>query len=314
MRCSLIGSFVLVLSSCGTFIPDVPRPAARTSSPALVTEQFAVDSVPFGLPVTDAAHAAWFSEGQVHWLTATSRGVVKVPTALWPRGTSRSAVFDAIDGAAWAYTHDFEARKQELHALGAEGARELPLPWALSDGAVLTIRAWDASTLLVLVLEEGETQLCRWRDEQWACAKLATSRPGFELTREGDALVLQEYQSDGATRWWSYLVEAGTLEPRTEAPVDDTLKPGALLEHEGQPTVELRWTISDYALDCYDTDLNGIRTICAKRGSVTELVLFDQGGAELAWAHVEGHPNVVRRYGSRLLATDSLSLTLVELP
>lgn len=75
---------------------------------------------------------------------------------------------------------------------------------------------------------------------------------------------------------------------------------------------QLEWSMHKYALDCFDPDPS-LAILCARKGTVTELLVLENG-SEVAWAHVEGQSFIVRRYGTKLLMSDWLNLTLIDLP
>ncbi len=292
---------VVVLCACeGTWVANVPPPPARASS-AVATEKVfeASKTVPYAVWSSTIDHSAWVKDGQLHWLSATGRGVLPLPD-----GITRAV--DAADGQGWALTSALELF--ELTPGGAQVVPSPPRPLHPSS----RVHAFGRDTLITLTPftraddTERPAALCVWHARQWACTAYATQSGIVEPDgREpGTAETFVFHHVEGTEHVnVRFTVATGVTERLTDAAPTRALRQGDQLVREGQPPLVLTTTATQVRLDCYKP--RGLAVLCGQTAHVAEVVFSEptaDGLREVAHARVDAPLSTLRRHGPFLVS------------
>ncbi len=314
MRTLVLIPVVLVCACGGQWLPDVPPPPARQSAAVPVEVVFRSSKAqPFAIWSSTAEHTAWVAEGQLHWLSATGRGVLPLPPGpIW--------AVDAANDQGWAQTG-----QQELLELSPGGSRSLPLPPRRMVGKA-ELHAFDRDVLIVSIArqpatasEPGQaTSLCVWRSEAWTCVDApgelrALSVDGRDPRSAMDCLL---HAFEGNERLDHRLeVATGRLTRLTSPSAARPLENGATVTREGRLPPIVSSTTTEVRVGCFDPD-GKVLPLCTQWGPVSEVVFSEADGEavrEVAHVRVDVTLSPLRRHGQSLVSftlDDGVVITL----
>lgn len=302
---------VVVLPACGgTWLPDVPPPAPRQSAAAPVEVVFRPSKAqPAARWNSTLEHTAWVADGQLHWLSASGRGALPLPT---------TPLFDvdAVDAQGWALTS-----QRELVQLTATGAPPVPAPPVpLQFGS--RVHAFERDVLIVANPFENEDQpasLCVFRAAQWSCVTHATTSTSiFPDGRDpGSPSAFLFHELDGVTRVdFRFDLTTGVITRLTTPSAAQALGSGAVLQREGRAPLQVSWSVTQVRVGCFDAG-DSVVPLCSREGPVTELVFSEVEGEtmrEVAYAHLDANVSTLRRHGSFLVSFTLNDGILITLP
>lgn len=306
---TLLSCLVVLLTACGgTWLPDVPPPAARQSPTTPHEVVFQPSKAQLAaLWSSTLEHTAWLANGQVHWLSASGRGSLPAPSLpLWD--------VDAVDGQGWALTSQLElVRLPDLVAVPAPPA---PLRY---DSRV---HAFERDVLIVITPFRSESEkasVCVFRAAQWSCFEHASTDTsvfpdGRDPGSQNDFLF---HELDGVTRVdFRFELPTGRITRLGSPSSARALESGVMVPRDGRPPLLVTWTVTQVRVGCFDAG-DRLLPVCTREGPVTELVFSEVDGEvvrEVAHAHVDANVKTLRRHGAFLVSFDIHHGAIITLP
>lgn len=290
---------VVVLPACdGAWLPDVPPPAPRRSAAAPFEVVFKPSKAqPAALWSSTLEHTAWVADGQLHWLSASGRGALPLPTTpVWD--------VDAVDGQGWALTSQLTL--VQMTATGVLSVPSPPMP--LAHGS--RVHAFERDVLLVATPFESETEpasVCVLRAASWTCTRhLSTATSLFPDGRDpGAPGAFLFHEFGGGTRAdFRFELSTGLITRLTTASAARALESGATLLRDGRTPLQVTWSVTQVQVGCFDPD-GKILPQCVREGPVTEVIFSEVEGEtmrEVAYAHLDANVSTLRRHGSFLVS------------
>lgn len=306
---TLLSCLVVLLTACGgTWLPDVPPPAARQSPTTPFEVVFQPSKAqPAALWSSTLEHTAWLADGQVHWLSASGRGSLPAPSM--PLGN-----VDAVDGQGWALTSQRElVRLPELVAVPAP-------PSPLRHGS--RVHAFERDVLVVITPFKSESEkasVCVFRAAQWSCFEHASTATSlFPDGRDpGAPNAFLFHELDGATRVdFRFELSTGRITRLSKASSARALESGVMVPRDGRPPLLVTWAVTQVRVGCFDAG-DRLLPVCTREGPVTELLFSEVDGEvmrEVAHAHVDANVTTLRRHGSFLVSFDLNRGVILTLP